>query len=200
MGRAGDFRGAIGLLIALLSASAAGSETEPDGERRLFEYAASCALPRGVSVKNPFSRSGEQVSGELGLAPAWQGQALDAAARRLVSACILARLNLLGVHVQIELRPAREYFGAQAGVPEENFEGAYFGDLFATPPRMYACTGSAAQHENSIQRGRRCALPAGDDGRLSPCGLQLAGTCRREAFMQDGEDFLDSALLVFVPG
>lgn len=198
-GRARRFSARAGLMAAALAAAASAPAAEREHERRLFDYVVSCALPAGTSVENPFAPAGPRSPGELGLAPAWRQRPLDAVARRRVTACVLARMNRLGAHVRIELRPAHEYFGPGARLPEEDFEGAFFGDLFANPPRLYACAGPHAPSGGSRLPGRDCVRPIDEADAVGPCGLQLTGTCRREAFVQQGDDFLDTALLVFAP-
>lgn len=133
--------------------------------RTLFRYLVSCALRPDQSISYTWTRPrGERVSethaGALGLAPAWGTGALDRAGREWISACLAARTNELGVNVPLSMRARNaatlavsESERSQYTVPE----GAFFGDLFASPPRIYACTLDRARGTSTARpRGRTC--------------------------------------------
>ena len=144
------------------------------------------ARPRSSQADRPV-----RLEGRLGLAPDWRRRGLTQAEARLVSACILARLNRFGVPVEISLRAdprASEPPPALRAGPGERtdfalHEGAFFGDLFAPGAPAYVCQGRAAiETPERLRQARRvCALPSGattPDGRpLSACGLVIAGPC-----------------------
>lgn len=115
--------------------------------QQLMTYLVSCALPAGQSVTWQPPATTPPVApitfeGALGLCPQWRtdGVESDAACQELVSSCLLARNNALGVEVPISIRgfdTRGGYFGAGTldnGDPEfEAFpwrEGSFYGNMF----------------------------------------------------------------------
>ena len=138
--------------------------------QKFMEYVVSCALPTGRSVT--FTQAGVSYTfaGWLGVAPEWEGQRCDGSCQRWVSACVLARLNKLGVHRQISIRGANP---ALAITPHElvDFpvrEATYYGNLFQPDQARYACLPPGA---TQIQR------VCGDS--LVGCAVGVPGECRR---------------------
>ena len=80
--------------------------------------------------------------GELALADDWTYQAPSQSEKTFISACLMAHVNSNGNHVQISVR------GNSPGLAVGNAEaqalshpnGAFFGDLFASPSQMFVCT------------------------------------------------------------
>jgi hypothetical protein len=168
----------------------------------LMKYIVSCALPAGQSVAAP---DGRQWQGEMGLAPAWRDRALNTDEQRLLSACLLARTNALGVRVGISMR-------APGGAPTAHpalrtdaserrrfatFEAAFFGNLFDGEPVAYVCRGSndAATRARLVKVRRWCALPGTEAG-ITRCGFVDLGVCGPETFRQHGVDYRTTAIEV----
>jgi hypothetical protein len=112
--------------------------------RQLLEYIVSCALPQGEHLD--VTSATNQVygfDGQLGLAPEWGGDngTCGTSCRQWVSACVLARVDYLGVHREISLRGADP--ALKVSLPEliqyHEREATYYGDIFASPPQRYAC-------------------------------------------------------------
>ena len=162
----------------------------PEGAS-LLAYLVGCALPPDQAAVLATADDPVRLEGGLGLAPGWRRRGLAPAEARLVSACILARLNRFGVPVEVSLRAdakAPAPSPALAASPDERaafplHEGAFFGDLFAPGAPAHVCQGRAAvEAPEKLRRARRvCALPSGaatPDGRpLSACGLVIVGRC-----------------------
>ena len=118
-------------------------------------YAYSCAMPPGKSMTLTINGEAVTFEGSLGLAPEWgedNGSCNDSC-KRWVSACLLARTNAYGAHVEISIRAPRSRFQALGDVDalertkylqtvedadptkdEKTLfplrEGAYFGNIF----------------------------------------------------------------------
>jgi hypothetical protein len=153
-----------------------------------LQYLVGCALPAGVVVTS----GAHGFRGDIGLAPAWSRRALTADESRWVSACVLARTNSAGIEVAISMRGPRAELGVDAAEQAQFplHEGAYFGDIFATPMKAYVCTGTA-DAATLRARQRRCSL--GD------CGFVVAGPCAQRPFEQDGVDYSRQVIDVYLP-
>jgi hypothetical protein len=146
------------------------------GGESLLRYAIGCALPADASVSTD---DGTQFTGSLGLAPQWAERSLDSSEQRWVSACLLARTNLFGVHVSISMRGERPALSGSVTEEEKtNYtfeEGAFYGDLWAQPSRAYVCTGTA---ENTVKdRLQRVCTEESDVLGISRCGFEIVGKC-----------------------
>jgi hypothetical protein len=141
-----------------------------DASRMFFRYLVSCALPVGKTVTYTWIDSGgtnhtESNPGGLGLAPTWEVGPLDQAGQEIVSACLGARTNSLGVSVPISMRS--NGITALAVSPTERAtytygEGAFWGNLFNSgAPYLYSC--SRAPYDAGVAssqykaKGRTCS-------------------------------------------
>ena len=114
--------------------------TDPAAQK-FMTYLVSCALPAGRSVTLAGDGTSTTFAGEIGLAPSWETGSCDLTCQRWVSACILARVNHLGVHREISMRGDHK---ALAVVPHElqlytEAEATYFANLFQSDRSLYAC-------------------------------------------------------------
>nr|HEX4314835.1 hypothetical protein [Kofleriaceae bacterium] len=168
--------GALGGASLAVAAPKSGLLATADG-RTALGYVVACALPASASI----TLGGASYAGGVGLAPEWATSAPTASNRRWVTACVLARTNLYGVHVEISMRganPALQPTIAE-GLGYLITEGAYYGDLFApTGPTEYACLGLLKSTGLSLSTlsERACAAPDGNGGDTA-CGFQFAGAC-----------------------
>src|SRR5262249_55990275 len=137
--------------------------------KKVIEYLIGCALPNGDSATlTDENNQPWVVSGALGLAPEWKLGAPTLSDQKYVSACLAARANALGQHVRISLRGApatllpsaleKAYFGWA--------EGAFWGNLFTSTPKIETCTGIG-----SGLSGRLCTADA------ASCGFAVKGPC-----------------------
>ena len=135
---------------------------------KFMEYVVSCALPTGHSVTINDSGTSYTFDGWIGVAPEWETQSCNGSCQRWVSACVLARLNKLGVHRQISIRGANS---ALAVAPHElqDFpvrEATYYGNLFQPQQARYACLPPGATEIERV---------CGDS--LVGCAVSVPGEC-----------------------
>jgi hypothetical protein len=145
--------------------------------REILAYVVQCALGEGDTLTATVNGQTYQFAGLLGLVPEWEHQGIDEDGQRLVSACLLAHVNALGVSVSISVRSHK----VVTSTPQERreypvYEGSFFGQVFdGETLRAYACQGSAADAalEHSEDRAlRRCT----DD--TDECAIAAVGRCR----------------------
>ncbi|MET0592726.1 MAG: hypothetical protein ABW133_08515, partial [Polyangiaceae bacterium] len=129
-------------------------ENDPNAVE-FVRYAYSCAMPPGKTMTLTINGEAVTFEGGLGLAPEWgedNGTCNDEC-KKWISACMLARTNAYGAHVEISIRAPRSVFQANGDVdalertkylqivedadPTKDEgtlfplrEGAYFGNIF----------------------------------------------------------------------
>lgn len=139
------------------------------GGAELAKYIATCAVPEGESLV----AGGQQFAGFYGLAPEWLESECGAECRGWVSACLLAHANARGNPVAIELIGSHASLDDLAPKDFPVQEAAFYGDVFAAPPAMFACAGrsifNVAESIDSYLEGRICGL--------GQCGLVSTGAC-----------------------
>jgi hypothetical protein len=117
-----------------LMASAAGRTT--------VTYLVRCALPAGHAISK-IDDAGNIMTfqGQIGLAPQWESSTCGQSCQHWVSACMLSLVNTTGAHYPLWMvaqSPAIGW-GLDADYPLQ--EGAFFGDIFTSPPAAYYCGG-----------------------------------------------------------
>lgn len=143
-----------------------------------LSYVVSCALPAGQTIVVPSAANPGQsytFTGELGVAPGWglsDGASCDETCQRWVSACVISRVNYLGVHVEISIRGDNAALaladGEAAGFPDR--EATYFGNLFASPMEIHGCR-TATDDQTLVDR------PCGHGADVSGCIIDVIGDC-----------------------
>ena len=206
---------ALALLVAAAAAAAPAVHELADpkaahdaASSELMRYLVSCALPAGVVVRHPQPQAGEPASfsGAMGLAPGWMRGPLAPREQRLLTACLLARTNALGVPVQISMRsPRADAEQALRASGDERrthgrLEGVFFGNLFGAAPRAYACTGDDLPDRATWLQtlSRLCTLPGAIPG-LTRCGFIDTGVCTPLAYRQHGVDHTGERIEVWLP-
>jgi GLTT repeat (6 copies) len=147
----------------------------PDAQLFL-SYVISCALPSDQTVVVPSAdgTTSYTFSGGLGVAPAWGSDAgsCDTTCQQWVSACVISRVNYLGVHVPLSIRgdnPGLAEVGTEAtDYPDR--EATYFGNVFTAPQQLYACR-TVGDDQTLIGR------PCGDGADVSTCIIDVLGDC-----------------------
>ena len=172
-----------------LAANALASLQDPgvagETSRAFLRYAVGCAFRPDQSLAFAWTDADgvehdEEFVGALGLAPQWQSGALDEAGQRWVSACLAARTNWYGVPVTLSTRARAASLAAptaQEIATYPNEEGAFWGNLFAPTPKLYACHAAAnVSYARSLQRD--CAAGHVDGQDVVECGIiEIVGTC-----------------------
>jgi hypothetical protein len=144
--------------------------TSGDESRKILAYLVSCALPTGEEFSLTIDGHVYRFEGAIGVAPEWGGSqgSCDADCQSWVSSCVLARTNFAGDAVPVSLRGPLD---ALASDEQERsdfvaMEGAYFADLFSSPPKWLACT---AHGSNLIER---VCGPS-----IESCPVEVVGDC-----------------------
>jgi hypothetical protein len=136
--------------------------------REFVSYLVSCALPDGDSVTYQIRGQTYTFAGDLGVAPQWKHERCDGSCQRWVSACMLARVNAKGEHVEISMRGENPGLALEKGERREftHLEGAYWGNLFTRDQTLAACYPRATPV---------LARVCGDA--LSDCPMEVSGPC-----------------------
>ena len=190
--------------LAPTSLAALRDRTATGGVTRLFfRYLVSCALPVGHDVAYAWSDDAgvvhsETASGQFALAPAWETGPADVASQEIVSACLFARTNALGMSVPISMRgdaSATLAASVQERAEYHYGEGAFWGNAFANPPYGRSCSRSAfdvgTRTSGDTKNGRVCAgQDCGIIHHVGPCYtsvIPLSGqqACFRKALNND---------------
>lgn len=172
------------------NALAAIQSDSPDGalSRQLLQYTVSCALTPDQSFAFSWTETGGTVHNEvypglLGIAPGWATAPLtDQTKQRLVSSCLAARANWYGSSVLISLRSRLDPLRTHVQSPElaafSHVEGAFFGNIFSSTPKMYACYEDSTV-ELARAMNRDCAAGHVDEnGQVVDCGgIEILGSC-----------------------
>ncbi len=166
-----------GLTTSTGLSSSSGLMTTTSG-RITVSYLVRCALPLGHSItKKDQSGNSYMFPGQIGVAPNWENGACDTACQESVSACMMAHLNVAGVHVPIWLDSPISAIGFGSSSSYPNEEGTFFGNLFITsngkipayycegngfargivPGRLGATTSAAGIFTNPFGSGALCS-------------------------------------------
>lgn len=159
--------------------------------RKWLQYLIGCALPGGIELYGKADGVEYTFEGVLGLAPDWEDEGLTPEQERWVSACMLARTNYFGKHVEISMRsPLNDAPAGLKTTPEEErafslYEGDFFGNIFLEPPAAVAgvCKGERTpeQELDAILDDRVCTEldPSAilEDPSRTFCGFILTGDC-----------------------
>jgi hypothetical protein len=195
-------------LAALRDKTAAGDVT-----RLFFRYLVSCALPVGHDLAYSWTDGAgvvhaETASGQFGLAPAWETGGVDVAGQELVSACLFARTNALGMSVPISMRGDSASSLAVTADERGQYhygEGAFWGNAFANPPYGYSCSHApldvGTKSSADTKNGRICASQ--DCGMIHYTGacytnlIAISGqACFRKALNNDWVSSCNSSLSI----
>jgi hypothetical protein len=147
--------------------------------RELLKYIVSCALDDNDSITVQIDGRSYEFDGSLGLAPEW-GKAhgsCDGSCQRWISACVLARVDAMGVKREISVRgdnhvlhPSHGELGTYTVA-----EGAYFGNLFVDGKPRFLCIAPGQVGDMRV---------CGPD--LANCPMTVVGSCA-DACGDDGK-------------
>jgi hypothetical protein len=145
---------------------------------QFVSYLVECALPEGDSVTYKIQGKRYRFEGDFGLAPEWKDGPCRGNCQRWMTACMLARLNKTGEHVQISMRGPHDGLRLEQGEAQEftKREAAYYGNMFDASDKIYACYSPGTP---SIPR------VCGDS--LNGCPMNVVGSCDR-ACRDDARD------------
>ncbi len=136
--------------------------------REFFKYVVSCALDEGQHIAMSIDGTKYTFDGSLGLAPEWARSRCDVSCQRWVSACVLARVDFLGVKKEISIRgdndALRPDWHEMHDYPVR--EAAYFGNLFADGKPRFLCLSPDQTNDERV-----CG-PS-----LATCPMKPVGSC-----------------------
>jgi hypothetical protein len=145
--------------------------------REAMTYIYGCAMPKAARMTLAIDGVSYTFKGGLGLAPAWgaTGGSCDLSCQRWVTGCLLARTNYAGVSVPISIRGPHAALTVSSTEKRDYaaHEAAYYGNLFAETPELYACEGDDAIA--GIAKARFCGVDNPD------CPLVITGPCHDAA-------------------
>jgi hypothetical protein len=138
--------------------------------REALKFIVGCALAKGTHLEVDVDGVTYGFDGEIGLAPEWGnvGGHCNKECREWVSGCVLSRVNYMGEHVPISIR-GRNRALESALSEQESYprrEAAYYGDIFTTPQRRFACL-SPGQTE----------IPRVCGPSIAGCVVDVVGSC-----------------------
>jgi hypothetical protein len=111
--------------------------------RSFLKYVVGCALPSGTSFQVVVDGTAYPYEGRTGLAPAWgqTGGSCDASCQAWVSACVLARVNYLGVQVALSIRGEHPALALAPGESSDypHIEATYYGSVLSPNQVRFAC-------------------------------------------------------------
>jgi hypothetical protein len=140
--------------------------------RQFMKYVVSCALPADESISMSIDGKRYKFDGGLGLAPQWgeKGGKCDETCQRWVSACVLSRVDYLGVEEIISVRGAHPALrvGLREFFEYTDDEATYYGNVLTKDKEMYVCL---APDEKQIPR---VCGPS-----LENCPMKVVGSCAK---------------------
>lgn len=170
------------------------------GGDELLAYLATCALSEDQSMT--VASSGQNFSGNLGLAPQWIGDSCDHSCQRWISSCLLAHANAFDTAVPISPRGANPglRWGDEIAREFGHLEAAYYGNIFLPEGEriMSACSGEGllggksggADSEGLDQQAEDAAFMAGRICGVGACGFTFTGYCQ-DPVLENLEDLGD---------
>jgi len=118
-----------------------------DGGIATASYLIRCALPSTQTVGFvDYKGVVLRMKGELGLAPSFYTGQCDKNCQEDISACLMAFTNASGVHVPLVMSSTKDGLGGGTNSSYPWQEGAFFGNLFQSPPAAYFCKGAGQQN------------------------------------------------------
>ena len=113
------------------------------GGRQVVKYMVKCAYPDGQSlVKKDQYGTSYTFYGSIGIAPELAAGPCDLDCQEKISACMLAHVNNSGQHISIWMVGPDPGIGWGSSTQYPYQEGAYFGNIFASPWQGYYCAGN----------------------------------------------------------
>ncbi len=152
-----------------------------DGGREVLAYAVKCAFSSSQTLVATYAGTTYSYPGEVGIAPSWSSRGLSHDEQTWMTACLMARTNYWGISVPISIRGD---FSALATTSTEVTaysvqEGAFFGNLFVSPPVFGTCQGAGILNRTpSAWLALRLCATAVPGTATTACGFVAAGNCR----------------------
>lgn len=142
---------------------------------QLLRKIVECALAPERMLQVDVGDRVELFAGAFGLGDEWAEGPCEIECQEWVSACMLTRINAYGIPFLLSAggtHPAFAAGGPAAADHPERYpleEGAFYGNIFVSPNRAYACRGVG--EDPLALTFRACTLPG------SRCGINAVGPC-----------------------
>jgi hypothetical protein len=141
----------------------------------VLPYLIHCALPPWKTWVGTLGGEEKSISGIMGLAADLMDFPMLPEQQLLVSGCLLASINFYGKHIEISTRISPIVATIRSEIRDWGvYEGAFFGNIFTSKPKLFACKGtstSEALEDSKDREWRRCT----DNG--YDCGVDVIGDC-----------------------
>lgn len=138
--------------------------------REFLKYVVSCALDDGQSLSMKIDGVTYTFAGSLGLAPEWGRSrgSCDGSCQRWVTACVLARVDFLGVKREISIRGDNDVLDPDWHEIHDFpiREASYFGNLFVEGKPRFLCLSPGQTGDDRV-----CG-PS-----LASCPMTVVGDC-----------------------
>ena len=125
------------------------------------QYVVECALPEGSEVTKLVDGDLVTFEGQLGLAPEWEDDACDQDCQEWVTACVLARTNVSGQTVALQLKGDHAALDGNLDLAYPIYEASFFGNLFVSQSKQYMCPGPLVGPLLAQLEGRTCSATLG---------------------------------------
>jgi hypothetical protein len=110
--------------------------------RTTVAYLVRCALPAGHAISKLDAEGDVHTyAGQIGLAPEWESGTCGPSCQRWISACMLSLVNTTGMHYPLWMAAQNPTIGWGLDPDYPFQEGAFFGNVFTSPPAAYFCGG-----------------------------------------------------------
>lgn len=145
--------------------------------REFLTYFSRCALNDGATANIADSDGvNHTFPGLLGLASGWGSAQLTEAEKKLVSACLIAHINVVGATIAISLRNVNSLAASPAEMEQfKVYEGTFFGSLHTEDVVYYSCLGDDANVGMALSNDRVNRLCADES---DECDIVSLGRCR----------------------
>jgi len=163
--------------------------------REFLKYVVSCALDDDTVIKMSIDGTTYSFPGSLGLEPQWgeRGGSCDQSCQRWITACVLARVDFLGIERPISVRGLNQGLKT-TGKEAKDFpvrEATYWGNVFAPGKPLYACLSPDKKDDVRV---------CGDS--MQNCPMKVVGSCA-DACAYEGQfgqfDFCSTSGKAFRP-
>jgi hypothetical protein len=151
----------------------------------VLPYLIHCALPPWKTWVGTIGGEVKSITGIMGLAADLMDFPMLPEQQLLVSGCLLASINFYGKHIEISTRISPIVATIRSEIRDWGvYEGAFFGNIFSSKPKLFACKGTStaeALDDSKDREWRRCT----DDG--YDCGVEVIGDCEEycDLFSED---------------
>jgi hypothetical protein len=169
-GMAPEELGATTINVSKLTTSYANAMSATVAGRHVMHYLVGCALSSSASMQATYDVDGVPTTityhGSVGLHSSWKSLPPGLTTQRLISSCVLARMNETGASLTISIRGASFPNDLNETSNYRMQEGSFFGNVFYGADNYWgSCKGLSE------------TLPSRQCAQEGHCGMSWAGNC-----------------------